>query len=263
MRARSGQYAPGPFPMAAQRTETGIGRALRRARLQQGKSLVEASRDTRVRFDYLDALEQEDWGALAGDVYVRGFLRSYSRYLGLSPDKVISVYQRAHHRSMPPPAPVERSPGVAPSEVVVLTGGHRRPSWLLAAAAAAVVIAAAAGIGLFNRSASVPETADDRPPPSPALFTPVTVDLVATAPVDVEVIPDDDPAIIVRLKRGESASFEAQEQIVLHLSRGGRTQVRVNGVDLGTPGHAGQPFQETYTPTDFRGEPSRTTPASP
>ncbi|MGH2723253.1 MAG: helix-turn-helix domain-containing protein [Actinomycetota bacterium] len=249
--------------MAAQRTETGIGRALRRARLQQGKSLEDASRDTRVRTDYLDALEREDWGALAGDVYVRGFLRSYARYLGLSPDKVISVYERANRRSAPPPAPVERSPGVAPSEVVVLTGGYRRPSWLLAAAAAAIALAAAAGIGLFNRSASVPETAGVSVPPSPVANRPVTVDLVAIGPVNVEVIPDDDPAIVAHFKRGESQSFQADEQIVLHLSRGGQVEVRVNGVDQGTPGVRGRPFQETYEPTDFRGYPSPSPPASP
>ena len=242
--------------MAAQRTETGIGRALRRARLQQGRTLEEASRDIRVRHDVLEALEREDWGALAGDVYVRGFLRSYARYLGISPHKVITVYERALHRSGPAPAPVERSPGVAPSEVVVLTGGYRRPSWLLAAVAATVALAAAAGIGLFNRSASVPETAEDSPPPSPAQFKPLTVEVVAIERVDVEVIPDDDPAIVASLRPGDSQSFQADEQIVLHLSRGGRAEVTVSGVALGTPGRAKRPFQETYTVQDFRSQPS-------
>src|SRR6266571_9253452 len=74
---------------------TGIGPALRKARLLRGKSIEEASRETRIRPDYLSALEREQFDALLGDVYVRGFLRSYSTYLGLDSDKVLTVYNRA------------------------------------------------------------------------------------------------------------------------------------------------------------------------
>src|SRR3990170_389964 len=108
-----------------QETGTGIGRALRAARLRRGKSLEEASRDTRVRIDYL----------------------------GVKHDKVIAAYERAFDSGTPGPAPVERSPGVTPTEAVVLTE-KKRPNWLLAAAAALIVMAAAAAIGLLNRGTS-------------------------------------------------------------------------------------------------------------
>ena len=62
-----------------QGTETGIGRALRRAREHRGKSLEQASRDTKLRADYLEAMEREWFEPLGSDVYVRGFLKSYSR----------------------------------------------------------------------------------------------------------------------------------------------------------------------------------------
>src|SRR5438128_8822497 len=74
---------------------TGIGPALRKARQSRGKSIEEASRDTRIRSEYLQALEREAFGSLRGDVYVRGFLRSYSSYLGLNADKVVGVYVRS------------------------------------------------------------------------------------------------------------------------------------------------------------------------
>src|SRR2546425_7719550 len=73
---------------------TGIGPALRKARLLRGKSIEEASRETRIRAEYLKALEGERFDALLGEVYVRGFLRSYSSYLGLDSDKVLTVYNR-------------------------------------------------------------------------------------------------------------------------------------------------------------------------
>jgi cytoskeleton protein RodZ len=74
---------------------TGIGPALREARESLGKSLEEASRDTKIKVDHLQALERESFETLGGDVYVRGTLRSYSSYLGLDPDKVLSAYSDA------------------------------------------------------------------------------------------------------------------------------------------------------------------------
>ncbi len=62
---------------------TGIGPALRKARLLRGKSIEEASRETRIRADYLSALERERFDALLGEVYVRGFLCFFYIYLGL------------------------------------------------------------------------------------------------------------------------------------------------------------------------------------
>ena len=49
---------------------TGIGPVLRKARLVRGKSIEEASRETRIRAEYLQALERERFENLLGDVYV-------------------------------------------------------------------------------------------------------------------------------------------------------------------------------------------------
>jgi hypothetical protein len=238
-----------------QSTGTGIGRALRSARLRQGKSLEEASRDTRVRSDYLEALEREDFGRLRGDVYVRGFMTSYARYLGLSPEKVLAAYERVYRR--PPPAPVEQAPGVGPTEAVILTGGQRRPSWLLAAAAAAVVLIAAAAIGLFSQRNSVPPPASD---PEPAPVTErapsVRIGLVANRAVTVKVRIDGGEPATEQLEEGEALSFEGQDRINIQLSDGSAVTMEVNGEDLGRPGTSEAPFQETYYPSDFREEPS-------
>ncbi len=78
----------------------GVGSALRKARERRGITLDAASRDTKLHIDQLRALESEDFDALLGDVYVRGSLRTYAQYLGLSPDKVIGAY--AQHADAPP-----------------------------------------------------------------------------------------------------------------------------------------------------------------
>src|SRR4249919_3263646 len=83
----------------------GVGPALRKAREHRGLTLDEAARDTKLRTDLLSALEDESFDALLGDVYVRGALRTYAQYLGLSPDKVVAAYARHAEDPEPPPPP--------------------------------------------------------------------------------------------------------------------------------------------------------------
>lgn len=74
----------------------GIGDALRQARERAGVRLADASAETRIRQAHLRALEDEDFAVIGGDVYVKGFIRSYARHLGIDPQPLIEAY-RAHH----------------------------------------------------------------------------------------------------------------------------------------------------------------------
>lgn len=69
-----------------------LGNNLREARQRRRIDLVAAEQDTKIRSKYLAALETEDFDVLPGPVFVRGFLRTYSRYLGLDPQLFIDEY---------------------------------------------------------------------------------------------------------------------------------------------------------------------------
>lgn len=73
-----------------------LGATLQRARLDKGLTLEDAERVTRIPKKYLEALESEDYGRLPAPVYARGFLRSYSGYLGLEPDKLMPMFPVGH-----------------------------------------------------------------------------------------------------------------------------------------------------------------------
>lgn len=60
-----------------------LGQVLRMKRESMGLSLSEVEVKTKIRKRYLEALEQGDWSVLPGDVYARGFIRSYAEILGL------------------------------------------------------------------------------------------------------------------------------------------------------------------------------------
>jgi hypothetical protein len=235
------------------KTEIGIGGALEKARVRRGKSLEEASRDTMFRRDYLRALETEDFELLGGDVYVRGFLRSYSRYLGLDAAKVLVVYERAFGRPAHAPLPAESPSGVPTSGQEVRALLHRRPSWPLAALAALIVFLSAAAVGLLNRDASTPTAATlSAPPKGPVLPPGVRVDLRVQKDLHAVVETDGGVAFSGSLDAGDVRSFEAERRIDVELEWGNRVRLKVNGTDLGTPGQRNQPFLESFDPSSYR-----------
>lgn len=69
-----------------------IGNSLREARERQGLGYPEVELATKIRAKYLRALEEEDFTAIPGDAYIRGFLRTYADYLGLDSDVYVDEY---------------------------------------------------------------------------------------------------------------------------------------------------------------------------
>src|SRR5436190_1813280 len=92
----------------------GVGPALRKARMARRTSLDEAGRDTHIRVEYLEALEEETFSELNGEVYIRACLRTYAMYLGLNPDKVVTAYARNAWGT----EPAEELPPAAPAKPV-------------------------------------------------------------------------------------------------------------------------------------------------
>lgn len=236
--------------MQATRTEAGIGRALRKARLRRGKSLEEASRETRVKPEYLRALEAESFDVLLGDVYVRGFLRSYARYLGLDPQKVVGAYERVY--GPPVPAPVSVHPASGIDNGVDIPESRHRTAWILAAGAALIVLISAAAIGLISRSASTPPPAEGSPPAVAARASEVQVDMLAEVPGAATVTVDGQVKFNGLLDAGEAHSFTGTESIDVHLDSGNTVSLRVNGTDLETPGLPGHEYDRMFVPSDFR-----------
>ncbi len=68
---------------------------MRKTREDRGLSLLEAEQATRIRRVFLQAIEDERFDDLPGEVYGRGFVRSYARFLGLDPDALLDEYPRA------------------------------------------------------------------------------------------------------------------------------------------------------------------------
>ena len=71
-----------------------LGEKLRKLRGDMHVPLTEVARSTRIRVRYLELLESGEYEKLPADVYVRGFLRNYARFLGVDESALIKLYER-------------------------------------------------------------------------------------------------------------------------------------------------------------------------
>ncbi len=69
-----------------------IGERLEEARKRKGISLREAAEATKIRADFLSSIEQNKFDFDLPDIYKRGFLKNYARYLKLDADKLLADY---------------------------------------------------------------------------------------------------------------------------------------------------------------------------
>lgn len=70
----------------------GEGILLKEARKEKGLSLEDVEKQIKIRPFYLKTLEEEEYSALPGTTYARGFLRTYSKFLGLDSNQIIEMF---------------------------------------------------------------------------------------------------------------------------------------------------------------------------
>lgn len=126
---RPGRVVPSPAvrPLARVDGPLAIGARLRHERELRGLSLEEVARATRIPLASLERVEADRFDDLPGEVFVRGFLRSYARAIGVEPDEILALYGSAR-----------RVPQVAP--VPVNTTGPRRENRRVGVAIAFVLL---------------------------------------------------------------------------------------------------------------------------
>ena len=67
-----------------------IGQKLEEARNRKGISIREASESTKIRGDYLSAFESNNFEIKLPEVYLRGFVRLYARFLDIDQDAILA-----------------------------------------------------------------------------------------------------------------------------------------------------------------------------
>jgi transcriptional regulator with XRE-family HTH domain len=242
-----------------------FGEELRRERLIREVSLEEISSATKISVRLLTALEKSDLSRLPAPVFTRGFIRSYSRHLGLDPDEMVNAY-------LADLAPDKAREGGA-------RRGGLRSRFLRGrrAAASTIVISVTAVLlllGLIARptrhgSGSTPIAARPSAPvsfknvsvspgPAPEMHVEPAVEPEKAAGVSMllefeqdswtEVSADGRTIFSGLSRRGTKQQFEAHDGFRLTLGNAGGVRVTVDGHALEPLGGAGQVVRDLPVP---------------
>jgi len=237
-----------------------LGDAFRSAREARGFTLSDVAEHIHIRSVYLAAIEAEDWSAIGAPVYVRGFIRTYARFLGLDAEDLAARF------SAQTPSADLPSSHAASTSVDLATGERRMPTvWSLAAIFVALVLVAFVGYDYYlYRSGAAEETAAVESPapvasaePSPAASArvnqaanrePIAKNELAIRLTErswLRVVVDGTtamegiyPAGTVRTFTGKTASVRA--------GNAGGVDVRIGNRDIGTMGGAGDVAERSF-----------------
>ena len=221
-------------------------------------SVSDVAEQIRIRSLYLAAIEDENWNTIGAPVYVRGFLRTYARFLGLDPEEAVAAFNSTQPL---PPTSTAREPeprGAAPSWAgpALLWGAGSIAVLLIAfvvfteltmprrAGLPTVAVASAAPV------AASPTAAPSAPPatgtPAPALDGTKSLALVLSAPSWLRVTVDGNVSMEGTFPAGTSKTFHGKNALV-RIGNAGGVEVYVDGKDVGKLGKQGDVVEQAFT----------------
>jgi cytoskeletal protein RodZ len=253
----------------------GLGDEFRAAREARHLSLSDVSEQIHIRSVYLQSLEDEDWKAIAAPVYVRGFIRTYARFLGLDPEHAVGRFNATlgdGHKGSDP--------------VLAAPARRRRPSFALwAAVVIAVLLVGFVGYSYFEfqetdrssavsvvDSASAPASEASNPAPDTA--APIAEAPAAAAPAPgatetaaalppgtkrsngkLEVHLTESSWLLVKVDgnkmlegtfpAGTTRDFAGARDVTIRTGNAGGVDLRLNGKELGLMGNPGAVVDRT------------------
>lgn len=234
-----------------------IGERLEEARKRKGVSVREAAELTKIRGDYLQKFEANSFDIDLPPLYIRGFIRTYARFLELDPERLVSdVDATLAREGKQPPRREQREAlgrvdfGSEPraSQPAETAGGNDRSArdqamklklGLLGGGAILLIVVVILLINLFSHSPAKPASSVAQTPPAPAVQAETAQTLVLTAveATRVKVVQDLDKAEIFNgsLARGESKSLKKQGKLGITVEVGKNLRMEVNGRSYPVP----------------------------
>ena len=138
-----------------------VGNFLRNQRLAKRMSVEEVARTTRVPISSVERIEADQFDELPGEVFVRGFLKSYARAVGIPVDEVLARYTASRRVAWITPLPLS-SPTKPPRS--------RRFGIAIAFVLLLILFTLALSIVLKPRSDDMPQELSIAGPVTPAVL---------------------------------------------------------------------------------------------
>ena len=235
------------------------GARLRQAREQAGLTLHDVAEQTKIQRWILTAIEEGDLSRVPGGVFIRGYVTSYARAVGLDDERLWAEYRAETDTRVVETEAVEAPPEVRSS----------RPVWTIVAIAAAVVVTAVLWRNMSRSnpdttnvalprpaqraSEVVPAAATSGPRPEAVVVVastrgdgatlpsaPLVIKLNASSDVWVEAKADGEQRIYRLVTAGEDLTVDARREIVLRIGDASAVTYTINGApgrSAWWPGH--------------------------
>ena len=248
-----------------------LGERFRAAREARGLSLSDVSEQIRIRSVYLAAIEEESWSAIGAPVYVRGFLRTYARFLGLDPEEVVAAFNSGAPAAQPGTAERQlRSSSPARSHLSTASDDEQKSRaaapLIWAASFVAVLLVAfvvynevtmrrdsgPASVAATTASPALPSNSPSASPtpaeslsPGPG-YGPNSIALVLSAPSWLRVTVDGNVSMEGTFPAGTEKTFHGKNALV-RVGNAGGVEIFVDGKDVGKLGKAGDVVEHAFT----------------
>jgi cytoskeletal protein RodZ len=242
-----------------------MGAYLRAARRKRRVSIERAAEETRIRPDFLMRMESDEFDFLA-PTYVRGFLRSYARYLHADPEPLMKEFDARFGTGRVDTAQIAALD--RRNEKSFSFPGRKMSSWKLAAVITGAVLLILAVVGIFHDPktdhattvANVSPSALPSPVASPSVVPSGTPSPAASPSDSGKIAFDNGIDLVIEaskgdcwisiqedgrdvtgaggrlMAQGEQATFKARKKIEMRLGYPQGVDLIVNGQNIGSPG---------------------------
>lgn len=220
-----------------------LGTYLANARESQGIDLHDAAQQTRISIHYLKALEEEDFSKLPGEVFVKGFLKNYARFLNLPEADVMQRYSETRGVQ----APAVQQPIEQAAPVCERSGRDETPLepfvWAGAIFIAFIILFFTAmpkrdgQLSPYQQvEATHGQTINAAEPMANQTAGKLYLELFALEDTWALVRTDSSPQKRAVLRRGESITWSASERFILSYGGVGTLRLLLNGRELSVNG---------------------------
>lgn len=223
-----------------------IGERLEEARKRKGISVREAAEHTKIRGDYLQKFEANSFDIDLPPLYIRGFLRTYARFLELDPERLAGEVDVLLGREGKPPRREHRealgrvdfgATEARPAETAASSSADdarasREKAMLIRfGLIGGGVVAGILLIILLVNVLSGGKSTPAAPAPSVQADPAQTLTLTAVEATRVKIVQDLDDSVLFNgsLAKGEAKSFRKQGRLLITVEAGKNLRMEVNG----------------------------------
>lgn len=233
-----------------------LGQYLKNGREAREIDIRDAAQQTRISINYLRALEDEDFSKLPGEVFVRGFLKNYGRFLNLDEAEILKRYAELKPQSPNSPAV---SPDTEKTPIPAETTSQPERETPIEPFIWVAVICISLLVFLFTSLPSKHRETDqaeksDVPVPSMIPQDPPQLQSDKPEKLYLEVVALEDTWVLVRtdtspqkkavLKKGESLIWSADERFLLSYGHAAAAKLLLNGEELTVTGTSDTPVRD-------------------